>query len=208
MWHSSFGTHLPRFRSVAVPSYPVSSSAVTSWHWTWSHHYPSKSPELFTQRQFVTCQKNESSATPLWEPRFSQRAMYVIQLSDVWQCFYTVVSVDMVLLCRLIWYCFVDWHGTIVSIDMVTLCRLTWYRCVVWHGIVVSFDTVLLFRLTWYCCIVWHGTVVSFDIVLLCRFKWYCCFDWHGTFVSIHMVLLCRLTWYCCVDWHGTVVSI
>jgi len=58
MWHSSFGTHVLRFWSVVVPSCSVSSSATTSWHWTWRHHYPSKRPELFTQRQFVTCQKN------------------------------------------------------------------------------------------------------------------------------------------------------
>ena len=54
------------------------------------HHYLSKRPELFTQRQFVTCQKNESSATPLWEPKFSQRAMCLIQLSGGWKCFCAV----------------------------------------------------------------------------------------------------------------------
>ena len=154
--HSSFGTHLPRFRSVVVPSYSVSSSAVTSWHWIWMHPYPSKRPDRFTQRQFVTCQKNESSAIPLWEPKLSQRAMCLIQLSDGQKCFCTVVSCDMVPLCRLTWYrC--DGHGTVVSIDMV--------RCVVGHGIFVSLNMVPLCRLTWYRCVIWHGTVVSIDMV-------------------------------------------
>ena len=115
MWHSSFGSHLPRFRSVVVPSYSVPSSAVTSWHCTWRHHYPSKRPELFTQRQFVTCQKNESSATPLWEPKLLQGAMCLIQLSDGWKYFCTVVSFDMVPLYRVTWYRCVDWYGTVFS---------------------------------------------------------------------------------------------
>jgi len=184
MWHSSFGSHLPRFRSVVVPSYSVPSSAVTSWHCTWRHHYPSKRPELFTQRQFVTCQKNESSATPLWEPKLLQGAMCLIQLSDGWKYFCTVVSFDMVPLYRVTWYRCVDWYGTVVSIDMVPLCRLTWYRCVDWHGTVVSIDMVPLCRLTWYRCVDWHGTVVSIDMVPLYRVTWYRCVDWYGTVFS------------------------